>query len=66
VPTSRVSVAWMATVKPQGWVHAALGVGIPRSSIALPNSYKAPPRSDRIDTPGFFLSIMYQMYTSTG
>jgi len=29
----------MATVKPHGWVHAALGVGSARSSIALLNSY---------------------------
>ncbi len=30
----------MATVKPHGWVHAALGVGTPRSFIALLNSYE--------------------------
>jgi len=27
LPTERVSAARMAAVKPQGWVHASLGVG---------------------------------------
>jgi len=39
VPTSRVSVAWMAAVKPHGLGHAALGVGSARSSTVLLKSY---------------------------
>jgi len=54
VPTSRVSVAWMATVKPQGWVHAALGVGTPRPSIALLNGYNGskPGLNSSVGSPG--------------
>ncbi|NOQ52204.1 MAG: hypothetical protein GQ578_08340 [Desulfuromonadaceae bacterium] len=40
VPMERVSVARMATVKPQGWVHAALGMGGTSTSAPVLNSYK--------------------------
>lgn len=35
----RVSVAWMATVKPQGWVYVALGMGVPNPTFTLLNGY---------------------------
>ncbi len=35
----RVSGAWMATVKPHGWVHAALGMGGARPSINEVNNF---------------------------
>ena len=41
VPMERVSVARMATVKPQGWVDAALGMGGPRPTIPQLNSYES-------------------------
>jgi hypothetical protein len=37
----RVSVARMATVKPQGWVDAALGMGGPSPAFPLLNRYAA-------------------------
>ncbi|MCK4690534.1 MAG: hypothetical protein KAT20_01915, partial [Desulfuromonadales bacterium] len=38
MPMERVSVARMATAKPQGWVHAALGMGGARISAPVLNS----------------------------
>jgi len=39
-PMKRVPVARMATVKPQGWVDAALGMGGARPAFTLLNKYK--------------------------
>jgi hypothetical protein len=39
-PMERASGAWMATVKPHGWVHAALGMGGAGPSTNKVNSYK--------------------------
>jgi hypothetical protein len=40
MPMERVSVARMATAKLLGWIHAALGMGVPGAGSSALNSYR--------------------------
>jgi|GEM_PF-2193193 len=40
LPMARVSVARMATAKPQGWVDASLGMGSPGPTLTQKNTAK--------------------------